>query len=248
MSTRTTRVVKLPAGHLADVTRDIEDRRRKIGELQHKLDTCSRDDLIARGDSWVAAIRELEESLPGLYERQARLEAGIADPPPPPRKAATKAATSGVALPKAWPPAPVKLGDGPEIEADDHQRLAAADEAIRAVVASYGRNAMAGLYQGIVLAFGHAATAADVLAEEVRALRQRVAELEDRISEAPLKWCGSYQRALEYGPGAVVTRGGSMWVALRSVPPNNLPGEGSHEFWQLAVKHGRDGKDATGNA
>ncbi|WP_165843865.1 hypothetical protein [Phenylobacterium kunshanense] len=244
MSTRTPRVVKLPAGHLADVAREIGERERRIDELQRKIDTAPAAELIARGDAWLGAIRDLQATLPALYDRQARLEAGIADPPTPSRKAATKAAVPSVVLPKAWPPAPVKLGDGPEIEADDHQRLAAADEAIRAVVASYGRNAMAGLYQGIVLAFGHAATAADVLAEEVRALRQRVAELEDRISEAPLKWCGSYQRALEYGPGAVVTRGGSMWVALRSVPPNNLPGESNPEFWQLAVKHGRDGKDA----
>jgi hypothetical protein len=56
-----------------------------------------------------------------------------------------------------------------------------------------------------------------------------------------LRFCGVYQRAAEYQRGDAVTADGSLFIALTDNPQGD-PG-GSND-WQLAVKRGRDGKDA----
>lgn len=72
-----------------------------------------------------------------------------------------------------------------------------------------------------------------------------VAVLRDQQKEAPpIRYRGVHQRAERYGPGDVVTFDGSAWIALRAVEPGGeRPGAG--DSWQLMVKAGRDGRDAT---
>jgi hypothetical protein len=78
-------------------------------------------------------------------------------------------------------------------------------------------------------------------------LTDRIAVLEKRIEEferGGFEYRGIYQRAQAYRRGQVVTHDGSMWVAAKdTVLPPGAP-EGMNE-WTLAVKRGRDGKDAT---
>lgn len=66
------------------------------------------------------------------------------------------------------------------------------------------------------------------LVKEIGALRQRVAELEDR----GLKYLGSYQRAADYRRGDSVTHKGSLWTAIKATEQE--PGTSSH--WQLSAK------------
>ncbi|TIQ05727.1 hypothetical protein [Mesorhizobium sp.] len=75
----------------------------------------------------------------------------------------------------------------------------------------------------------------------------RIAELEDRINEIEatgIKYVGTYQRASSYKRGSVVSHSGSSWVAIKDVGEGVAPIEG-HDTWQLMVKKGRDGKDAS---
>jgi hypothetical protein len=51
---------------------------------------------------------------------------------------------------------------------------------------------------------------------------------------------GVYQSGKQYEQGDAVTWGGSMWIAKEATEAKPDSGEG----WRLAVKRGRDGKDA----
>jgi integrin beta 3 len=51
---------------------------------------------------------------------------------------------------------------------------------------------------------------------------------------------GVYSEEREYATGDAVTWGGSLWIA--QAPTAQKPGQS--ETWRLAVKRGRDGKDA----
>ncbi len=67
------------------------------------------------------------------------------------------------------------------------------------------------------------------LASQVRALQQ-----------SALRYDGTWQQdGREYARGSCVTWDGSLWIARRETTAR--PGDGS--AWQLAVKHGRDGRD-----
>jgi hypothetical protein len=83
----------------------------------------------------------------------------------------------------------------------------------------------------------------------IAALEQKIGELDDKIAtlEAQpkgLDYHGRWERAVEYERHAGVTFDGSLWVAVtdrvRGVPPGSDPAS-----WQLAVKRGADGKDAS---
>lgn len=76
------------------------------------------------------------------------------------------------------------------------------------------------------------------VADELEELRKRIAELEARPQ---MKYCGVFEDDRAYGPGEFVTYGGSIWHC-RSAAAGGRPGSSSS--WQLAVKHGRDGRDA----
>jgi hypothetical protein len=79
-----------------------------------------------------------------------------------------------------------------------------------------------------------APTIAEFVAAAVAPLKLRIAELE----KGGLKYCGVYQRALDYKRGSLVTFEGSAWCAL--VDTREVPGRSNS--WQLAVKAGRDGR------
>jgi hypothetical protein len=87
-------------------------------------------------------------------------------------------------------------------------------------------------------------------ADSVRALfgqqRERISTLEQRIAalEArPLgvRYAGVWDAETDYAPDMAVSSSGSIWIA-RSPSRGLRPGEGPE--WQLAVKRGRDGRDA----
>lgn len=80
-----------------------------------------------------------------------------------------------------------------------------------------------------------------------RALEARVNQLEQQTAElekSGIRYGGTYQRANTYKRGTVVTFGGSGWIALKDADVGCSPGE-SPDIWQLAIKKGSDGKDAT---
>jgi len=182
----------------------------------------------------LALAAELQAKVDDLRHRRVALIAGIDPDPPAPPKAETRAAPRG-----AWPPS-LKLSPADPADADlakTDAALRAAHDEIAEVCKLYGADRLSGLFFAMVRTVAMAEARASRLAE-------RVARLEALVDEAPLKWCGSHQRALSYRQGSVVTRGGSAWVAICDVPPNTLPGDGTPDFWQLAVKRGADGKDA----
>ena len=75
------------------------------------------------------------------------------------------------------------------------------------------------------------------LVEELKAQKQRIAELEER----GIRFRGAWRAAEDYRRGDLVTHDGSLWHAnldARAV----RPGDGN--IWTLAVKRGRDGKNA----
>lgn len=71
-------------------------------------------------------------------------------------------------------------------------------------------------------------TVLNPLVNEIKALRQRVAELEDR----GLKYVGNFQRAADYRRGDSVTHKGSLWTAIRATGME----PGSNSDWQLSAK------------
>lgn len=86
--------------------------------------------------------------------------------------------------------------------------------------------------------FGKALEAIALLLTRTKALEQRLTALE---AEPRLKYAGVYKQGMAYSAGATVTWGGSLWIAKDTT--TETPGDGA-TAWQLAVKRGRDGKDA----
>lgn len=74
--------------------------------------------------------------------------------------------------------------------------------------------------------------------EEILKAFQPLRERMDALESAGIRYCGIYQRAMEYKRGDTVTHDGSMWVATCETPPHQIPGNSSR--WQLAVKHGQN--------
>lgn len=82
----------------------------------------------------------------------------------------------------------------------------------------------------------------DFVGREIKKLR---ADLELRLkaleeSDA-IPYQGTYENDRQYQRGQFVTFNGSLWHANKTTKQS--PGSGSSD-WQLAVKRGRDGKDA----
>jgi hypothetical protein len=82
------------------------------------------------------------------------------------------------------------------------------------------------------------------LADALFRERGIVAWLNDRLEileQRPVvKYCGVYDQAKAYLPGNMVTHNGSIWHCASACEGQKPPGN----CWTLAVKHGRDGKDA----
>lgn len=73
--------------------------------------------------------------------------------------------------------------------------------------------------------------AVEILSDEVKTLRDRIAELE----KGGARFRGVYQRAASYKRGDQTTHKGSLWTALLNAPEGTVPGE-SPAHWQLAAK------------
>jgi len=71
-------------------------------------------------------------------------------------------------------------------------------------------------------------------AAKLKALSVRVEELE----AGGVRYAGTWQRAMPYRKGSVVTSGGGMWVALRDTSEGERPGD-APDAWQLAAKAAR---------
>ncbi|MDR9813756.1 transposase [Rhizobium hidalgonense] len=79
----------------------------------------------------------------------------------------------------------------------------------------------------------HALIAATTAATgaKLTALSARVEQLEN----GGIRYAGTWQRALPYQRGTVVTSSGAMWVALRDAAEGEQPGK-VLDAWQLAAK------------
>lgn len=71
-------------------------------------------------------------------------------------------------------------------------------------------------------------------------LRSEVAEL--RTKSSGLQYLGVWEPNDTYACGSAVTWGGSLFIARRDTAAK--PGSDGDTGWTLAVKHGRDGRDA----
>ncbi|PDS74695.1 transposase [Rhizobium sp. L43] len=71
-------------------------------------------------------------------------------------------------------------------------------------------------------------------AAKLKALSARIEELE----AGGVRYAGTWQRALAYQKGTVITNTGSMWVALRDTSEGERPGD-APDAWQLAAKAAR---------
>lgn len=81
------------------------------------------------------------------------------------------------------------------------------------------------------------------LRKQIEALEASIRQIEQR---GAFEYVGTFQRALRYRRGSVCTHRGGMWIALVDIDPASS-GPGEDDCWQLAVKPGRDGKDAGGS-
>jgi hypothetical protein len=77
------------------------------------------------------------------------------------------------------------------------------------------------------------------VAEKTAPLVARIAELEAKPS---VEYQGTWKRSQTYQRGHMVSDHGSVWCSLVN-ENRSRPGAGNTACWQLAVKHGRDGKD-----
>jgi hypothetical protein len=87
------------------------------------------------------------------------------------------------------------------------------------------------------------------VAAETKALRERIDALERRNLEvesqaAEFRYRGVWQPSEQYWKNNFITHDGSVWICLRET--EGKPGQSLD--WQLAVRRGRDGKDANGAA
>ena len=80
-------------------------------------------------------------------------------------------------------------------------------------------------------------TAHNAAVGEVKSLRSQLAELKEQKA---LEYLGTHEQGRHYRKGDFVTYAGSLWHANEQT--TQKPGDGP--AWTLAVKRGRDGKDA----
>jgi hypothetical protein len=75
---------------------------------------------------------------------------------------------------------------------------------------------------------------------KIKTLESRIAELEAKPN---LAYRGTHEDGRAYKAGDAVSWQGSLWICLRSHVASNH-GIDHDGTWQLAVKKGRDGRDA----
>ncbi len=71
-------------------------------------------------------------------------------------------------------------------------------------------------------------------AAKLKALSARIEQLE----AGGVRYAGTWQRAMPYRKGTVVTSGGGMWAALRDTSEGEKPGD-ARDAWQLSAKSAR---------
>jgi len=79
---------------------------------------------------------------------------------------------------------------------------------------------------------------ADGVKDHIKALEVRI----DELQKTQLRFCGRWTEG-EYEPNSIVELGGSAWVAKRLTRSKPAP-DSVEADWSLAVRRGRDGKDA----
>jgi hypothetical protein len=79
----------------------------------------------------------------------------------------------------------------------------------------------------------------DFIKKAIDPLKAKNAELEQRVQQLearPLqKWAGTHIQGTQYSEASLVTRAGSLWVAVRTT--TSTPGDSSGD-WRLIVKKG----------
>ena len=84
------------------------------------------------------------------------------------------------------------------------------------------------------------------VASQTKPLKDRIAELEARLEEVEkngVRYCGVYQRALNYRRGDQVTHDGARHIALRDIQPCEAPLKS--DGWQLSDKSEREPRKPT---
>ena len=85
---------------------------------------------------------------------------------------------------------------------------------------------------------GHVAAATKPLRARIEELELRTAQAEKQAEQ--FKYCGVWREGESYRKNNFCTHDGSVWVCLCDT--EGRPGQSLQ--WQLAVRKGRDGKDA----
>ncbi|WP_293676079.1 hypothetical protein [uncultured Phenylobacterium sp.] len=259
------------------IERELADRRRRITELQSKIDTAPVAELISSGDTWAAGIRAIEDGVPGgavyqefsiaeLKARKVRIEAGLPETDAPAAPPASK--PHSLRFPIEIGPAPQDITGDPAKDPIAtaawewvRERLRAASPKLR-VACAYTQDTHFGLVSALILL----KTSNDRLQERLKRLEDRAAEafIDDIQVEQPglrtmvlsftrgevarrfeLSLGGFVDRGVHkdgeaYELGDAVTFGGQLWIAQG--PTTEKPG--GNDAWRLAVRKGRDGKDA----
>jgi hypothetical protein len=116
--------------------------------------------------------------------------------------------------------------------------IEAAEPRIAALCQSLGKAYSAGrLKQAATLEQVHQLIADIIVMLQDGALA-RIAKLECRLAEIEsggVRYAGTWQRAIPYRKGTVITSAGSMWVALRDTAEGEQPGK-VPSAWQLSAK------------
>lgn len=238
---------------VASIDAKIRENVRRIAELRGivERDQVRVGDLGFRpgveGEQAEALIAELENLNSDLKRQRVRAIAGVPDASPPAAGSRPVAARQQLRMPSH----PRSVREAADFDpADEAARLyAEAQDWITARLREFDepelqkefrvpRAYTQGLHYGLVKVLITIQAARKIQDNKLAA---RLDRLEELIEETP--WAGTYQRALGYRQGKFVGHDGSMWVALRDVDPGEIPGK-AREAWQLAVKAGRDGKDA----
>jgi hypothetical protein len=88
----------------------------------------------------------------------------------------------------------------------------------------------------------------DDIEASIAALQTHVAALHAAVKVAPaIRFYGGWKDHQAYPAGAVVQSRGSLFVALVDAEPGRMPGDTEDDrdqVWRLAVRRGRDGRDA----
>lgn len=231
---------------IARIDAQIREAEGGIARLQkHVDDALTGEDLHARGSAAAPVLKKLKDDLRTLRTRRVRLIAGLPDEPDQVQAAAAKAAVSE---PSPLPSNSAAIQRFVRENFKDEPALAEDAlgfiNAIRSVAAGSRevRSWTQGQSDALEVAIVSLRLSIARTLSENATLKQRLEQLEARCSDGLMKYAGLHQRALSYQKGSVVTLKGSAWVAIKDVAEGEIPGE--TDAWQLAVKAGRDGKDA----